>query len=42
MAYGLLNAPNGVKALRVGIRKWIIPVAEVDRWLAQAGNQQQK
>ena len=38
-AYGLLNTPGGVRALRVG-RRWIIPVAEVDRWLAQAGQQE--
>ncbi len=37
-AYGLLNKPNGVRALRIG-KKWVIPVAEVDRWLSQAGQQ---
>jgi uncharacterized protein YegJ (DUF2314 family) len=35
-AYGILNQPGGVRALRVG-KKWVIPVVEVDRWLAQAG-----
>jgi hypothetical protein len=35
-ANGLLNRPGGVKALRVGT-KWVIPIAEVDRWLEQAG-----
>jgi len=38
-AYGLLNVPGGVRALRVGSR-WIIPMVEVDRWLEeQAGKQ---
>lgn len=40
-AYGLLNKPGGVRALRVG-KKWVIPVAEVDRWLAQAGQCQEQ
>lgn len=34
-AYGLLNTPGGVRALRVGT-KWVIPITEVDRWLSQA------
>jgi hypothetical protein len=35
-AYGLLNTPGGVRALRVG-KKWVIPMVEVDRWLSSAG-----
>jgi hypothetical protein len=39
LAYSLLNAPGGVRALKVGPRRWVIPVAEVERFLAQAGAQ---
>ncbi|MGD0153135.1 MAG: helix-turn-helix domain-containing protein [Thermacetogeniaceae bacterium] len=38
VAYGLVQSGE-VKALRVG-KKWLVPVTEVDRFLAKAAGQQ--